>query len=245
MIGTFAAFAGTLAAYKFFNIKVGDKFRMMVIAAMFGMVAVSLMESCCSMFDADFGLFGFGSLGMLIAVAGLVLGVFMLIMDFDFVEQGIADRPARARVVARGVRDDRQPGVDLHQPAAPPGDLQQRLTPPTTERPRAPDPGPVRHVAASAARPRRLLGGVAGPRPRCAGAAAAVPQLDPEPAYAAAGAADLGAVELGAGVVDGPTAARAIGSTPSPRSASGSVLVSGARPSAASVEGSSTAASER
>ena len=31
VIGTFAAFAGTLAAYKFFNIKVGNKFRMGVI----------------------------------------------------------------------------------------------------------------------------------------------------------------------------------------------------------------------
>ena len=41
---------------------------------------------------------------MLTAVAGLVLGVFMLILDFDFVEQGIASRPPRARVVAGGVR---------------------------------------------------------------------------------------------------------------------------------------------
>ena len=40
VIGTFAAFAGTLAAYKFFNIKVGNKFRMFVIAAMFGMVGL-------------------------------------------------------------------------------------------------------------------------------------------------------------------------------------------------------------
>ena len=36
VIGTFAAFAGTLAAYKFFNIKVSNKFRMVVIGAMFG-----------------------------------------------------------------------------------------------------------------------------------------------------------------------------------------------------------------
>ena len=33
VIGTFAAFAGTLAAYKFFDIKVGNKFRTFVIAA--------------------------------------------------------------------------------------------------------------------------------------------------------------------------------------------------------------------
>jgi len=91
VIGTFGAFAGTLAAYKFFDIKVGARFRMMVTAAVFGMVALSLMELVLQMFDASFGLFGFGTLGMLTAIAGLVLGVFMLVMDFDFVEQGIAN----------------------------------------------------------------------------------------------------------------------------------------------------------
>ena len=30
-------------------------------------------------------------MGALFSIAGLVLGVFMLIMDFDFVEQGIAN----------------------------------------------------------------------------------------------------------------------------------------------------------
>ena len=38
VIGTFAAFAGTLAAYKVFDIKVGAKFRMFVMAAVFGMI---------------------------------------------------------------------------------------------------------------------------------------------------------------------------------------------------------------
>jgi uncharacterized YccA/Bax inhibitor family protein len=92
VIGTFAAFAGTLAAYKFFNIQVGSKFRTFVIAAVFGMVALSLLELVLSMFGSSFGLFGFGTLGMLTAIAGLVLGVFMLILDFDFVEQGVANR---------------------------------------------------------------------------------------------------------------------------------------------------------
>jgi uncharacterized YccA/Bax inhibitor family protein len=91
VIGTFAAFAGTLAAYKVFNIKVGAKFRMMVTAAVFGMIGLSLMELVLSMFGAQLGLFGFGGLGLLTAIAGLVLGVFMLVMDFDFVEQGIAN----------------------------------------------------------------------------------------------------------------------------------------------------------
>ncbi|MDI6909138.1 Bax inhibitor-1/YccA family protein [Nocardioides sp.] len=91
VIGTFAAFAGTLAAYKVFNIKVGNKFRMFVMAAVFGMIGLSLMEMVLSMFGASIGLFGFGTLGMLTAIAGLVLGVFMLVLDFDFVEQGIAN----------------------------------------------------------------------------------------------------------------------------------------------------------
>jgi len=92
VIGTFAAFAGTLAAYKVFDIKVGNKFRMFVMAAVFGMVGLSLMELVLSMFGAQLGLFGFGGLGLLTALAGLVLGVLMLVMDFDFVEQGIANR---------------------------------------------------------------------------------------------------------------------------------------------------------
>lgn len=90
VIGTFAAFAGTLAAYKFFNIQVSGRFRKFVVAAMFGMVGLSLMELGLGMFGNQLGLFGFGGLGLLTAVIGLVLGVFMLVMDFDFVERGIA-----------------------------------------------------------------------------------------------------------------------------------------------------------
>jgi uncharacterized YccA/Bax inhibitor family protein len=91
VLGTFGAFAGTLAVYKFFNIKVSDKFRTMVIAAMFGMIGIGLIEVVLSLFGAEIGLFGMGGLGLLFAAAGLVLGVFMLVLDFDFVEQGIAN----------------------------------------------------------------------------------------------------------------------------------------------------------
>jgi uncharacterized YccA/Bax inhibitor family protein len=90
VIGTFAAFAGTLAAYKFFNIQVGSRFRTFVIAAVFGMVALSLLELVLGFFGDQLGLFGFGGVGLLFSIVGLVLGVFMLILDFDFVEKGIA-----------------------------------------------------------------------------------------------------------------------------------------------------------
>jgi len=90
VIGTFAAFAGTLAAYKFFNIKVGARFRTFVIAGMFGLVGLSLLELVLNMFGNGTGLFGVSGIGMFTAFAGLALGIFMLILDFDMVEQGIA-----------------------------------------------------------------------------------------------------------------------------------------------------------
>jgi uncharacterized YccA/Bax inhibitor family protein len=92
VIGTFGAFAGTLAAYKVLNIKVGDRFRRGVIAAMFGMVGISLMAVVLGLFGVDLGIFGTGGLGLLFTLAGLVLGIFMLILDFDFVEQGVANQ---------------------------------------------------------------------------------------------------------------------------------------------------------
>lgn len=90
VIGTIAAFAGTLAAYKFFNISVGNKFRAWVVGAMFGFVALSLLDMGLGFFGASFGFNGFGGLGLIASVVGLGLGVLMLILDFDFVERGIA-----------------------------------------------------------------------------------------------------------------------------------------------------------
>lgn len=90
VVGTFAAVAGTLAAYKFFDIQVSAKFRTWVIAAMFGFVAVSLLDFVLSFFSAEIGINGFGGLGLVMSVVGLGLGVLLLILDFDFVERGIA-----------------------------------------------------------------------------------------------------------------------------------------------------------
>jgi len=89
VIGTFAAFAGTLAAYKFFDIKVSNKFRMGVMAAVFGMVGLSVLQLVVSVFGGDLGFYKLTGIGFLFSLVGLVLGIFMLILDFDFVENGI------------------------------------------------------------------------------------------------------------------------------------------------------------
>jgi uncharacterized YccA/Bax inhibitor family protein len=90
VLGTVVAFASTLAAYKFFNIRVSSKFRKWVVAAMFGFVAVTLLDFVLAMFGSAIGFNGFGTLGLIMSFVGLGLGILMLILDFDFVERGIA-----------------------------------------------------------------------------------------------------------------------------------------------------------
>jgi uncharacterized YccA/Bax inhibitor family protein len=90
VLGTLGAVAGTLAAYKFFDIQVGQKFRTWVVAAMFGFVALALLDFVLGFFHASFGFNSFGPMGLISSFVGLGLGVLMLILDFDYVERGIA-----------------------------------------------------------------------------------------------------------------------------------------------------------
>ena len=90
VVGTFAAVAGTLAAYKLLNIQVGNKFRKWTIGMMFGFVAVSMLDLVLGFFGASFGFNGFGGMGFVSSLIGLGIGVLMLILDFDYVERGVA-----------------------------------------------------------------------------------------------------------------------------------------------------------
>ncbi len=90
VLGTLGAFGGTLAAYKYFDIQVGDRFRKIVTASMFGFVGVALLDFVLSLFGASFGFNGFGTLGLISSIIAVVIAVFMLIMDFDYVERGVA-----------------------------------------------------------------------------------------------------------------------------------------------------------
>ena len=58
VVGTMAAVAGTLAAYKFFNIQVGTKFRKWVIAAGMGFLAVTFLDVILGFFGNAIGLRG-------------------------------------------------------------------------------------------------------------------------------------------------------------------------------------------
>ncbi|HEU5044617.1 MAG TPA: Bax inhibitor-1/YccA family protein [Nocardioidaceae bacterium] len=90
VIGTMLAFAGTLAAYKFFNISVTPKFRKFVVIASFSFVGLILVDFVLGLFGLSFGWNGYGAVGFIASVVGLALGVLMLVLDFDYVERGVA-----------------------------------------------------------------------------------------------------------------------------------------------------------
>lgn len=90
ILGTIFAAGGMLAAYKFFDIKIGDKFRRGFIAAAFGFLGLMLLEVVLSAFGNGLGFFGNGGMGFVFALAGLAFGVVGLLLDFDMVERGIA-----------------------------------------------------------------------------------------------------------------------------------------------------------
>ncbi|GAA3533563.1 membrane protein [Aeromicrobium flavum] len=92
VLATFVAAGATLAAYKFFNIRVTAKFRKVVTISVFAFFAVMLVNFALSMFGVldQGGLRGFGMLGLVVSLFAIGLAVLCLIMDFDFVERGVA-----------------------------------------------------------------------------------------------------------------------------------------------------------
>ncbi|MFT3860602.1 Bax inhibitor-1/YccA family membrane protein [Micropruina sp.] len=91
VLATLVAAAATLGAYKFFRIKVTNKFRKMVMIGTMAYAGVLLVNFVLSMFGLGF-MFSHGNLALLLLISALGVGlaVFNLILDFDFIEQGIA-----------------------------------------------------------------------------------------------------------------------------------------------------------
>ncbi|MDO5735692.1 MAG: Bax inhibitor-1/YccA family protein [Propionibacteriaceae bacterium] len=96
VLATFVAAGATLAAYKFFNIRVTQKFRKMVFIGTAAMAGVFLVNFVLALAGIDTGIRDIGSkagmVSILISVLAVGLAVFNLIIDFDYVERGIASK---------------------------------------------------------------------------------------------------------------------------------------------------------
>ena len=94
VLATFIAAGATLAAYKFLNIRVSPKFRKFVTIATMSLAGVFLVNLVFSLFGVNLGIVevggGAGWLSIVISILAVGLAVSSLIMDFDFVERGIA-----------------------------------------------------------------------------------------------------------------------------------------------------------
>lgn len=96
VLATFIAAGATLAAYKFFNIRVTQKFRKFVFIGTAAMAGVLLVNFVLALMGVDTGLRGSGGdvgwLAIVVSVLAVGLAVFNLIIDFDFIERGIASK---------------------------------------------------------------------------------------------------------------------------------------------------------
>lgn len=82
VIATLCAFAGMLFAYRSGKIRVTPKFTRVMLGSLIGYLILSVVTI--------FTGFPAGGLGLLIAVAGVGLASFFLVLDFDQIEKGIA-----------------------------------------------------------------------------------------------------------------------------------------------------------
>jgi uncharacterized YccA/Bax inhibitor family protein len=82
VLGTLCAFGGILLAYRSGKIRVTPKFTRVMIGALIGYMVFGLI----TLFTGFPG----GSTGTLIAVAGVALATFFLVLDFDQIEKTIA-----------------------------------------------------------------------------------------------------------------------------------------------------------
>ncbi|CAA9340563.1 MAG: Putative transmembrane protein [uncultured Friedmanniella sp.] len=101
VVATFFAAGVTLAAYKFFNIRVTAKFQKIVVLSTIAFAALMLVNFIFSLVSGTGGLRGgitgpVGPLALGISAIAIVLAVLNLVLDFDYIEKGVAmGAPAR------------------------------------------------------------------------------------------------------------------------------------------------------
>jgi uncharacterized YccA/Bax inhibitor family protein len=101
VFATFVAAGVTLAAYKFFNVRVTPKFQKVVFLATAAFAVALLLNFVLSLVGVNLGLRsgitgGVSVLAIGISALAVILAVLNLVLDFDYIERGIAmGAPAR------------------------------------------------------------------------------------------------------------------------------------------------------
>ena len=95
VLGTFVAAGVVLAAYKIFNIRVTPKFQKVVILSTIAFAGLMLVNFLFTIFTGGVGIRGgiTGPVSLLaigISAIAIILCVLNLILDFDYIEKGVA-----------------------------------------------------------------------------------------------------------------------------------------------------------
>ena len=92
VIGTIAAFAGVLFMYRSGRLRATPQFTRAIMGAAIGYFILGFVSIIASFFGVGkgYGFYGVSGLGLLLAVAGVALASFFLVLDFDQVEKGVA-----------------------------------------------------------------------------------------------------------------------------------------------------------
>jgi uncharacterized YccA/Bax inhibitor family protein len=91
VIGTIAAFAGVLFMYRSGRLRATPQFTRAVMGAAIGYFILGLVSLVASFFGVGqgYGFYGVSGIGLLLAVAGVALASFFLVLDFDQIEKGV------------------------------------------------------------------------------------------------------------------------------------------------------------
>ena len=91
VIGTIAAFAGVLFMYRSGRLRATPQFTRAVMGAAIGYFILGLVSLIASFFGVGqgYGFYGVSGIGLLLAVAGVALASFFLVLDFDQIEKGV------------------------------------------------------------------------------------------------------------------------------------------------------------
>lgn len=91
VIGTLVAFGSMLVLYRTGVIRATPKFMKIVSVASLAYLGIALASLVGSLFGVGdgWGFYGVGGLGLLLCAAGVALASAFLVLDFDFIDQGV------------------------------------------------------------------------------------------------------------------------------------------------------------
>lgn len=91
ILGTMVAFAAMLLAYRSGLIRATKRFRKVMTIAVIGYLAVGLINLAMVLLGGSSLYFDTGILGIGLSLIGVTLASLFLVLDFDFIEKGIAN----------------------------------------------------------------------------------------------------------------------------------------------------------